>query len=119
MTTLAAPNPRNVRGHRMRCDVERFADLPFNRVARPAGERVADRAKGGDRARAALANPKIDPLTSPPEPGAKSASPSSGDFAHDFFAFTSSGVRNNNRIEKDAALFYTAPARPAPVAGSA
>ncbi|KVW93310.1 MotA/TolQ/ExbB proton channel family protein [Thiobacillus denitrificans] len=30
-------------------------------------------------------------------------------FAHDLFAFMSTGVRNNTRIEKDAAQVYTAP----------
>jgi biopolymer transport protein ExbB len=30
-------------------------------------------------------------------------------FAHDLFAFMSTGVRNNTRIEKDAAQIYTAP----------
>ena len=31
-------------------------------------------------------------------------------FAHDLFAFMSTGVRNNTRIEKDAARIYAAPA---------
>ena len=40
-------------------------------------------------------------------------------FAHDLFAFMSTGVRNNTRIEKDAAQVYTASAHTAPVARSA
>ena len=31
-------------------------------------------------------------------------------FAHDLFAFMSTGVRNNTRIEKDEARIYAAPA---------